>query len=117
MFLNGRAEEILASLREEMEQASDAWNFERAAEVRDRIAAIRSRIGTAKDRQPIHANADLLPCAKGEGGDAGVQVGFLRGGRLLGSEFFAMQARIEDHQAKFWLASSASSMPTRRWCR
>ena len=34
LFLNGRADEILESLREEMGQASDAWNFERAAEIR-----------------------------------------------------------------------------------
>ncbi|MCA9864783.1 MAG: GIY-YIG nuclease family protein, partial [Thermomicrobiales bacterium] len=38
LFLNGRADEILADLREEMEQSSDAWNFERAAEIRDRIS-------------------------------------------------------------------------------
>jgi excinuclease ABC subunit C len=96
MFLNGQAEEIIASLREEMEQASDAWNFERAAEVRDRIEAINHVLERQKIVSPSHANADVIAVAKGEGGDAGVQVGFLRGGRLLGSEFFAMQARIED---------------------
>src|SRR5215213_9518525 len=31
LFLNGRGEEILAPLEEEMAQAADAWNFERAA--------------------------------------------------------------------------------------
>ena len=33
LFLNGRADEILVTLREEMEQASDAWNrlFQRHA--------------------------------------------------------------------------------------
>jgi excinuclease ABC subunit C len=96
MFLNGQAEEILVSLREEMEQASDAWNFERAAEVRDRIEAINHVLERQKIVSPSHANADVIAVAKGEGGDAGVQVGFLRGGRLLGSEFFAMQARVED---------------------
>ena len=37
LFLNGRGDEILAPLEEEMQQASDGWNFERAAELRDRI--------------------------------------------------------------------------------
>jgi excinuclease ABC subunit C len=96
LFLNGRADEILVSLREEMEQASDAWNFERAAEIRDRISAIDHVLERQKIVSPNQDNADIVAVARGEGGDAGVQVGFLRGGRLLGSEFFPMQARIED---------------------
>ncbi|MFT4039627.1 MAG: excinuclease ABC subunit UvrC [Thermomicrobiales bacterium] len=96
LFLNGRADEILATLREEMAQASDAWNFERAAEIRDRISAIDHVLERQKIVSPNQDNADIIAVARGEGGDAGVQVGFLRAGRLLGSEFFAMQARIED---------------------
>lgn len=96
LFLNGRADEILATLREEMAQASDAWNFERAAEIRDRISAIDHVLERQKIVSPNQDNADIVAVARGEGGDAGVQVGFLRAGRLLGSEFFAMQARIED---------------------
>jgi excinuclease ABC subunit C len=96
LFLNGRADEILEGLREEMEQASDAWNFERAAEIRDRIAAINHVLERQKIVSPNQDNADIVAVARLEGGDAGVQVGFLRGGRLLGSEFFPMQARIED---------------------
>ena len=41
LFLSGRGEEIVTGLDEEMEQASEAWNFERAAELRDRIAAVQ----------------------------------------------------------------------------
>ncbi len=96
LFLNGRAEDILKSLEEEMAQASDAWNFERAAEVRDRISSIQHVLERQKIVGPDRDNTDVVVVAKGEGGDAGVQVGFLRGGRLLGSEFFPMQARIED---------------------
>ena len=96
LFLNGRADEILESLREEMDQASDAWNFERAAEIRDRISAIDHVLERQKIVSPNQDNADVVAVARGEGGDAGVQVGFLRAGRLLGSELFPMQARIED---------------------
>jgi excinuclease ABC subunit C len=95
-FLNGRADEILQTLEEEMAQAADAWNFERAAELRDRIAAINHVLERQKIVSPNRDNADVVAIAKGEGGDAGVQVGFLRGGRLFGSEFFPMQARVED---------------------
>jgi excinuclease ABC subunit C len=96
MFLNGQADEILRSLDEEMTQSADAWNFERAAEIRDRITAINHVLERQKIVSPNQENADIVAVAKGEGGDAGVQVGFLRGGRLLGSEFFPMQARVED---------------------
>ncbi len=96
LFLNGQADQILASLNEEMAQAADAWNFERAGEIRDRISAINHVLERQKIVSPNQDNADILAVAKGDGGDAGVQVGFLRAGRLLGSEFFPMQARIED---------------------
>ena len=96
MFLNGQAEDILRALQEEMAQVADAWNFERAAELRDRIAAIDHVLERQKIVSPNRDNADIVAVAKGEGGDAGVQVGFLRNGRLLGSEFFPMQARVED---------------------
>ena len=96
LFLNGQADEILRSLEEEMSQAADAWNFERAGELRDRISAIKHVLERQKIVSPNQDNADVIVVAQGEGGDAGVQVGFLRGGRLLGSEFFPMQARIED---------------------
>jgi excinuclease ABC subunit C len=100
MFLNGQADEILRELEAEMAQASDAWNFERAAEVRDRISAINHVLERQKIVSPNQDNADVIAVAKGEGGDAGVQVGFLRGGRFLGSEFFPMQSRIEDSPAE-----------------
>ncbi len=96
LFLDGHAEQILAPLEEEMAQAADAWNFERAAELRDRIAAVKHVVERQKIVSPNGANADLVAVAQGAGGDAGVQVGFLRGGKILGSEFFPMQARIDD---------------------
>ena len=96
LFLNGQADEILQSLEEEMSQAADAWNFERAGELRDRIGAIKHVLERQKIVSPNQDNADVVAVMQGEGGDAGVQVGFLRGGRLLGSEFFPMQARVED---------------------
>ena len=96
LFLNGQADQILGPLEEEMEQAADAWNFERAAELRDRISAVRHVVEKQKIVSPGGASADIVAVAQGAGGDAGVQVGFLRSGKLLGSEFFAMQARVDD---------------------
>ncbi|HYI25916.1 MAG TPA: excinuclease ABC subunit UvrC [Thermomicrobiales bacterium] len=99
MFLSGRGDEIVNELQEEMEQASDAWNFERAAELRDRLEAIRhvlerQKIVTSKD-----INADIIALARGAGGDAAIQVGFLRNGKIIGLEYFPMQATLEDQPA------------------
>jgi excinuclease ABC subunit C len=96
LFLSGRGEEIVGGIEEEMNQAADAWNFERASELRDRLQAIthvleRQKVVTSRD-----TTADIVAFAQGAGGDAGVQVGFLRNGKIIGSEFFPMQAAIND---------------------
>ncbi|CAA9560958.1 MAG: Excinuclease ABC subunit C [uncultured Thermomicrobiales bacterium] len=96
LFLDGRGDEILAPLRDEMDQAADAWNFERAAELRDRIGAVEHVLERQKVVSPNGTNADILAVAQGAGGDAGVQAAFLRNGKVLGSEFFPMRALVED---------------------
>jgi excinuclease ABC subunit C len=100
LFLSGRGDEILGPLEEEMQQASDAWNFERAAELRDRIEGVRHVLERQKIVSSGGANADVVAVAKGAGGDAGVQVGFIRNGKLLGSEFFPMRTTVEDEPAE-----------------
>lgn len=100
LFLSGRGDEILGPLEEEMQQASDAWNFERAAELRDRIEGVRHVLERQKIVSSGGANADVIAVAKGAGGDAGVQVGFIRNGKLLGSEFFPMRTTVEDASAE-----------------
>ncbi len=100
LFFAGRGEEVLAPLEEEMHQASDAWNFERAAELRDRIDAVKHVLERQKVVSPNGTNADVIGVAQGAGGDAGVQVGFLRNGKILGSEFFPMQAMVGDEPSQ-----------------
>lgn len=100
LFLNGRGDEILQPLEEEMQQAADAWNFERAAEVRDRIDAVKHVLQRQKVVSSDSTNADVVAVAQGPGGDAGIQVSFLRNGKLIGSEFFPMSARIEDEPSE-----------------
>jgi excinuclease ABC subunit C len=82
-----------------MQQASDGWNFERAAELRDRISAVRHVLERQKVVSVNGATADVVAVAQGPGGDAGVQVSFIRNGKTLGSEFFEMQASIADDPA------------------
>ncbi len=100
LFLEGRGDEITSTLEEEMDQASEAWNFERAAELRDRLGAVRHVLERQKIVSNPGTNADIIAVAKGAGGDAGVQVGFLRNGKIIGSEFFQMKAAIDDQPSE-----------------
>ncbi len=100
LFLSGRGDEILRPLEEEMQQAADAWNFERAAEVRDRIEAVKHVLQRQKVVSSDSTTTDVIAVAQGPGGDAGIQVSFLRNGKLIGSEFFPMSARIEDEPSE-----------------
>lgn len=100
LFLSGRGDEILRPLEEEMQQAADAWNFERAAEVRDRIDAVKHVLQRQKVVSSDSTTTDVIAVAQGPGGDAGIQVSFLRNGKLIGSEFFPMSARIEDEPSE-----------------
>lgn len=99
MFLSGRGDEIVTDLEDEMEQAAEAWNFERAAELRDRLSAVRHILERQKIVTAGGTNADIIAVSQGAGGDAGVQVGFLRNGKIIGSEFFPMQAALNDEPA------------------
>ncbi|MEJ7900616.1 MAG: excinuclease ABC subunit UvrC [Thermomicrobiales bacterium] len=96
LFLSGRGDEITGGIEEEMEQASEAWNFERAAELRDRLNAITHVLERQKIVSARGTTADIIALAHGAGGDAAVQVGFLRNGKIIGLEFFPMQAAVHD---------------------
>lgn len=95
-FLSGRGEEIVDDLEDEMDQAAEAWNFERATELRDRLSAVRHVLERQKIVTSTTTNADIIAVSQGAGGDAGIQVGFLRNGKIIGSEFFQMHATLGD---------------------
>src|SRR5699024_2735718 len=86
-FLSGRGEEIVADLEEQMDQAAEAWNFERAGILRDQLSAVRHVLERQKIVGTVGQDADIVAVSQGAGGDAGVQVGFLRNGKIIGSEF------------------------------
>jgi len=82
-FLNGKTDEVVLELEAGMQEASDRQEFERAAALRDSIAALRDvrkkhSVDDSKD-----ADADYLGIARGEG-IACVNVAMVRGGRGLG---------------------------------
>ncbi len=97
LFLEGRADDVIARLREEMVTAAEALDFERAARLRDELRAIEHVLQQQKIVTGTNESFDVLAVAQSAGGDACVQVGFVRNGKLLGSEHYLMVgARVDD---------------------
>jgi len=86
MFLEGRSSAVIDELALSMEQASAALNFERAASLRDQVAALR-RIQAQHFVQGASADMDVIACCM-DGGMACVSVLFFRNGVSLGSRDF-----------------------------
>lgn len=97
LFLQGRGEDLIPNLRRQMEEAAERLDFERAARLRDEIKAIEHVLQHQKIITGRNETFDVLAVAQGAGGDACVQVGFVRNGKLLGSEYYLMSgARVDD---------------------
>ncbi|MHB1355245.1 MAG: excinuclease ABC subunit UvrC [Anaerolineae bacterium] len=89
LFLEGKQEQIVARLCDEMRTAADNLYFEKAVELRDQIDAI----GRIIERQRIVSghlrDHDFIAFAR-EDGQSCVQVFFIRNGRLIGREYFIL---------------------------
>ncbi|MDD2923091.1 MAG: excinuclease ABC subunit UvrC, partial [Anaerolineales bacterium] len=90
-FLGGHSEEIIARMEIEMRKAADEMRFEKAAALRDQLKAIQSII----ERQKIvfatdYKDSDVLAMARTDG-EACVQIFFIRGGKLIGREYFILE--------------------------
>ncbi len=88
-FLEGRSEPVVGRLRQEMERASQAMDYERAAAIRDQLYAIERVVEGQKVVLRDKIDSDVIAFARDEG-DACVQVFFVRGGKLIGSEHFVL---------------------------
>jgi excinuclease ABC subunit C len=86
-FLRGKTTQVQAKLAEEMASASDAMEFERAAALRDRIRAL-TQVQSAQGINPRGvAEADVVALHM-EGGQACVQVFFIRANQSWGNRDF-----------------------------
>ncbi|MCK7596703.1 excinuclease ABC subunit UvrC [Microbulbifer sp. CAU 1566] len=86
MFLAGKSDSIIRELASEMERASVALEFEKAARLRDQIVALR-RLQSDQVAESGGGDVDVLGVAT-EGGLCCVHVLFIRQGRILGSRSY-----------------------------
>lgn len=88
-FLNGNYAPILKDLKEHMEQASEAMDFEEAIRYRELLNSVKSVAQKQKITGNDEEDKDVIAMCM-EGADCVVQVFFVRGGKLIGREHFYM---------------------------
>ena len=87
LFIEGKNRDLVEMLKQRMAAASENMDFERAAELRDRIARIEGAFEKQKIISPGFENQDVIGIAT-EGGHSDIQVLFIRNGMLLGRKDF-----------------------------
>ncbi len=98
-FLEGRTDPILIRMKEQMEQASGALRFEKAATLRDQIRAIESVVERQKVVSSDYLDSDVIAIARDDR-EACAQVFFIRGGKLIGREYFLLEGTEDEPDAE-----------------
>jgi excinuclease ABC subunit C len=94
-FLAGRTDKIAKRLQSEMQDAADELRFERAAALRDQLKAVETIVERQKVVFPNdYIDSDVIAMARSDR-EACMQVFFIRGGKLIGREYFLMEG-IDD---------------------
>ena len=97
-FLEGKTDPVLKRLQKEMDSASEAMNYEKAALIRDQIQAIQRVVERQKIISTERKDSDVIAMARSNG-EACVQVFFIRSGKLIGREYFILEGTEEEKNA------------------
>lgn len=98
-FLEGHTDEIKENIRERLQGAADGMQFERAAYYRDQLQAIERITEHQKVVSPELIDQDVIAFAQDDG-SACVQVFFIRGGKLLGREYFVLEGTENENAGR-----------------
>jgi len=98
LFLEGKAGEVLASLRRQMDAAAEALDFERAALFRDQVKAVESVAEKQLVERIRPTDEDVFGLARDET-EACVQVFFIRGTQMVGRDFFTLDGVKDESDA------------------
>ena len=94
LFLEGRSGQLVSDLKTEMGEAAEAMEFERAAHLRDQISAVEKVTEQQLTADASASEIDAFGLAA-DGDEAVVQVLFIRGRKMTGSDHFAL-AGVKD---------------------
>lgn len=105
LFLSGRQEPLVRKLKNDMEQAAERLEFERAAKLRDQVNALETIVERQKVVNTSGGDQDVMAVVADELG-AAVQMFFIRGGKLIGQEHFLLDGA--DPEAESGIAQATS---------
>jgi excinuclease ABC subunit C len=98
-FLDGRIDEVLDDLQGRMAESADAFDYERAATLRDQIAAVRRVMERQQMATTKPEDMDVFGLARAED-DACIQVFFVRGTKVIGRDHFELQGTRDSSDAE-----------------
>ena len=99
-FLRGRSDKLRVKLTDQMQEASKAMNFEKAAELRDRIRALTYVSGSSSTINPsTFSDGDVIGIYSA-GGQSCIQVFFFRAGQNWGNHSFFPRHGKDEPQAQ-----------------
>ena len=98
-LLEGKTDKIIKELEKQMKEASQKLNFEKAAELRDRIQSIERVSAKQKVSNISENNIDVIGIAKSEL-QVCIEIFFVRGSKMIGREhyFYADLKDMEDKE-------------------
>ena len=88
-FLGGDYGTVLKKLKKDMETAAAAMRYERAAAIRDKIKDVEGLMERQIALNTNRSEQDLIAVAQ-DGLDAMIQILYIRGGRMVGGDHFAL---------------------------
>ncbi len=91
LFLEGKHEQVLDDLKQEMETAAENLEFERAAALRDRVQAVEQVLEKQKIITTTGPGDQDVIALAGADDETCAQVFFFRGGKLVGREYYLLQ--------------------------
>lgn len=95
LFLEGRQEEVLRRLRQQMAEAAEHLQFERAAILRDQIQAVEQVVQEQKVVSTALTDEDVIAFAR-ERDQAWVEVFFVRDGKVVGRDHFELEGTRDE---------------------
>ena len=98
-FVASGSEQHVAELREKMQQASDAENFELAANLRDDVAALEKVLEKTTVVLSDQTDADLIGLARDEL-SAAVSIFIVRGGRIRGNRSMVVDLELDRNNSE-----------------
>lgn len=98
-FLGGNYDSLLGRLERQMKEAAEALDFETAASVRELLFSVQKIAQTQKITESGMEDRDIIAFAA-DGGDAVVQIFFMREGKLIGRDNFHLRIGEGDGAAQ-----------------